>query len=120
MVAFLTANDTFENLLVVLRSHNVANTLTDSLKRFSRVPNQSFAEFSTILSALACRTVQERHLQMSSSEASEFAKDKLLNHLTCFTSNEVQKIFDSQRSTALKSNLDFYSFDGAAKTVQKI
>ena len=45
----IDANDTFENLLVVLRSHNVGNTLTDSLKRFSRLPNQSFAEFSTIL-----------------------------------------------------------------------
>ena len=52
----IDANDTFENLLVVLRSHNVGNTLTDSLKRFSRLPNQSFAEFSTILGALACRT----------------------------------------------------------------
>ena len=116
----IDANDTFENLLVVLRSHNVGNTVTDTLKRFSRLPNQSFAEFSAILGALACRTVQETHLQMSSSEASEFAKDKLLNHLTCFTSVEVRKIFDSQRSTALRSNLDFYSFDGAAKTVQKV
>ena len=115
-----TANDTFEHLLVVLRSHNVANTLTDYLKRFSRLPNQSFAEFATILSALAFRTVQETHLQMSNSEASEYAQGKILNHITCFTSPEVQKIFDSQRSTALKSNINFYSFDGAAKTVQKI
>ena len=57
---------------------------------------------------------------MSSSEASEYAKDKILNHITCFTSPEVQQIFDSQRSTALKSNINFCSFDGAAKTVQKI
>ena len=57
---------------------------------------------------------------MSTSEASEFATDKLLTHLTCFTITEVQKIFDSQRSTALRSNLEFYSFDGAAKTLQKI
>ena len=112
-----TTNDTYEHLLVVLRSHNVANTLTASLQRFSRVPNQSFAEFATILSALACRTVQETHLQMSSSEASECAKDKMLNRITCFTSSDVQKIFDSQRSTALKSNIKFHSFDGAAKTV---
>ena len=91
----IDANETFENLLVVLRSHDVANTLTDSLKQFSRLPNQSFAEFSTILGALACRTVQETHLQMSNTEASEFAKDKLLNHLTCFISVEVRKIFDS-------------------------
>ena len=57
---------------------------------------------------------------MSISEASEYAQGKILNHITCFTSPEVQKIFDSQRSTALKSNIDFYSFDGAAKMVQKI
>ena len=109
-----TANDTFEHLLVVLRSHNIANTFTASLQCFSRVPNQSFAEFATILSKLACRTVQETHLQMSSSEALEYAKDKILNHITCFTSHEIQKIFDSQRSTALKSNINFYYFDGAA------
>ena len=102
------ASDTFKHLLVVLRSHNIANTLTASLQCFSRVPNQSFAEFATILSKLACRTVQETHLQMSSSEALEYAKDKILNHITCFTSHEIQKIFDSQRSTDLKSNINFY------------
>ena len=48
----ITADETFDNLLVVLRSHDVANTLTESLKKFSRLPNQSFSEFSTILCAL--------------------------------------------------------------------
>jgi hypothetical protein len=57
---------------------------------------------------------------MSESEAAEFAKDKLLNHLTTFTGLDVRKIFDSQRSTALRSNLEFYSFEGAVKTVSKI
>ena len=112
-----TADETFDNLLVVLRSHDVANTLTESLKNFSRLPNQSFAEFGTILCALACRTVKETHLQMSDSESSEFAKDKLLTYLPTFTGVDVRKIFDSQRSTALRSNLDFYSFDGAVRTI---
>jgi hypothetical protein len=57
---------------------------------------------------------------MTESEATEFAKDKLLTHLTTFTGLDVRKIFDSQRSTALRSNLDFYSFDGAVRTVTKI
>ena len=116
----ITADETFENLLVVLRSHDVANTLTESLKKFSRLPNQSFSEFSTILCPLACRTVRETHLQMSDSESSKFAKDKLLTYLPTFTGVDVHKIFDSQRSTALRSNLDFYSFDGAVRTISKI
>ena len=116
----ITADETFENPLVVLRSHDVLSSLTDSLKQFSRLPNQSFAEFATILCALTCRTVRETHLQMTESEATEFAKDKLLTHLTTFTGLDVRKIFDSQRSTALRSNLDFYSFDGAVRTVTKI
>ena len=86
----ITADETFLNLLVVFRSHDVSTTLKDSLKQFSRLPNQSFTEFATILCALACRTVRETHLQMSESEAAEFAKDKLMNHLTPFTGLDVR------------------------------
>ena len=84
----LTAEESFQNLLVVFRSHDVATTLKDCLKKFSRHPEQSFTEFATILDSLACRTVRETHLQMSQSEANEFARDKLLDHLPTFTGPE--------------------------------
>ena len=116
----VTAEEIFDNLLIVFRSHDIATSLKDSLKRFSRLPEQSFTEFSTVLESLAIRTVQETHLQMSLSEASEFAQDKLLDHLTCFTSRDVKKLFESQRASALRSNSDFYSFNGAVLTIYKI
>ena len=73
----ITADESFLNLLVVFRSHDVATTLKDSLKKFSRLPAQSFTEFATILDALACRVVRETHLQMTRTESNEFAHDKL-------------------------------------------
>ena len=115
----ITADKTFLNLLVVFRSHDVATTLKDNLKQFSRLPAQSFTEFA-YLDALACRAVCETHLQMTLTESNEFAHDKLLIHLNTFTGPDVRKIFDSQRLTALRSNKDFYSYDGAVISISKI
>ena len=116
----ITAEESFLNLLVVFRSHDVATTLKDCLKKFCRQPAQSFTEFATILDSLACRVVRETHLQMSQSEANEFARDKLLIHLPTFTGPDVRKLFENQRATALRSNKEFYSYEGAVLNIYKI
>ena len=102
----ITADKSFLNLLVVFRSHDVATTLKDSLKNFSRLPAQSFTEFATILDSLACRVVRETHLQMTQTESNEFARDKLLIHLTTFTGPDVRKmlIVKGQRLFVLTKN----------------
>ena len=64
--------------------------------------------------------VRETHLQMTQTESNEFARDKLSIYLTTFTGPDVRKIFDSQRSMALRSNKEFYSYEGAVLTISKI
>ena len=88
--------------------------------KFCRLPEQSFTEFATILESVACRTVRETHLQLSQTEANEFARDKLLTFLTSFTGNDIKKLYENQKSTALRSNKEFYSYDGAVLTIFKI
>ena len=57
---------------------------------------------------------------MNTSEATEIAKDNILSHITSFTSLEVQKILNTQRSKGRKSNAELYSCEGASKSIQKI
>ena len=116
----VTADQTFEHILTVFRSHDIISTLKNTLKHFCRDGSQSFTEFGTILNELATRVVSETHLQMTSQESKEFAEDKLLTFLTSFTSDQVKKLFETERSTALRSNPDFYTFNGAMIEVYKI
>ena len=116
----VTASQTFEHILTVFRSHDIISTLKNTLRHFCRESQQSFTEFGTILNELATRVVSETHLQMSAQESKEFAEDKLLTFLTTFTSDQVRKLFDTERATALRSNSDFYTFTGAVIEVYKI
>ena len=116
----VTATQTFENILTVFRSHDIVSVLKDTLRHFSRESSQSFTEFGTILKELATRVVSETHLQMTKNESKEFAEDKLLTFITSFTSDQVKTLFETQRSTALRSNSDFYTFDGAMVEIYKI
>jgi hypothetical protein len=116
----VTASQTFEHILTVFRSHDIISTLKNTLRHFCRESQQSFTEFGTILNELATRVVSETHLQMSAQESKEFAEDKLLTFLTTFTSDQVRKLFDTERATALRSNSDFYSFNGAVIEIYKI
>ena len=116
----ITAAQTFNNILTVFRSHDVVTTLKDTLRNFSRESSQSFTEFGTILKELATRVVSETHLQMTLTESKEFAEDKLLTFITAFTSDQVRKLFDTERSTALRSHSEFYSFEGAMIIIYKI
>ena len=116
----ITASQTFENMLTVIRSHDIVTVLKDTLRHFSRESSQSFTEFGTILKELATRVVSETHLQMTLNESKEFAEDKLLTFVTSFTSDQVRKLFETERSTALRSNTEFYTFEGAMLTIYKI
>ena len=116
----VTADQTFQHILTVFRSHDIISTLKNTLKHFCREGGQSFTEFGTILNELATRVVSETHLQMTSQESKEFADDKLLTFLTSFTSDQVRKLFETERATALRSNPDFYTFKGAVIEVYKI
>jgi hypothetical protein len=116
----ITASQTFNNISTVFRSHDVVTVLKDTLRNFSRESSQSFTEFGTILKELAARVVSETHLQMTLTESKEFAEDKLLTFITSFTSDQVRKLFDTERSTALRSNNEFYSFEGAMISIYKI
>ena len=116
----ITAEDSFKNMLTIFCSHDVSGTLKDSLRKFCRLPEQSFTEFAAILESIACRTVRETHLQLNQTEANEFARDKLLNYLTSFTGSDTKKLYENQKSTALRSNKEYYSYDGAVLTIFKI
>ena len=116
----ITASQTFDNMLTVIRSHDIVTVLKDTLRHFSRESSQSFTEFGTILKELATRVVSETHLQMTLNESKEFAEDKLLTFVTSFTSDQVRKLFETERSTALRSNTEFYTFEGAMLTIYKI
>ena len=116
----LTANEIFENLLVIFRSHDVATILKNSLRKFARQSTQSFTEYATILQSMAARTVAETHLQLSQTEAVEFSKDKILDYLTHFTSADCKKLFEHQRAIALRSDPQYYSYEGAVITLFKI
>ena len=94
--------------------------MKDTLRNFSRESSQSFTEFGTILKELATRVVSETHLQMTATESKEFADDKLLTFITSFTSDQVRKLFETERSTALRSNSEFYTFEGAILSIYKI
>ena len=116
----VTASETFENILTIARSHDIVTVLKTTLRHFSRENNQSFTEFGTLLKELATRVVIETHLQMSPEESKEFAEDKLLTFITTFTSESVRKLFETERSTALRSNTEFYKLDGAILSIYKI
>ena len=116
----VTAEQTFEHILTVFRSHDIISTLKNTLRHFCRESQQSFTEFGTILNELATRVVSETHLQMSSQESKEFAEDKLLTFVTNFTSDQVRKLFETERATALRSNSDFYTYCGAIIEIYKI
>jgi hypothetical protein len=57
---------------------------------------------------------------MTLTESKEFAEEKLIIFLSAFTSDNVRKLFDTEKSTALRSNNDFYSYDGAIISMYKI
>jgi hypothetical protein len=116
----ITASETFNNILTVFRSHDVVTILKDTLKNLNRESSQSFTEFGTILKELATRVVSETHLQMTLTESREFAEDKLLTFVTTFTSDQVRKLFETEKSTALRTNEKFYSFDGAMISIYEI
>ena len=116
----VTAVETFNNILTVAMSHDIVTVLKDTLRHFCRESSKSFTEFGTLLKELATRVVIETHLQMTPEESKEFAEDKLLTFITSFTSESVRKLFETERITALRSNNEYYTFDGAILSIYKI
>ena len=55
----LTPDDIFQNVLIVIKSYNVASQLQQGLSKFSWKPSQNFTEFATLLYTLVTCCVQE-------------------------------------------------------------